>query len=100
MGRTYTPQYMRIRNDIINRINNGELKKDQRLPSERDIADAFGVSRITVVGALHGLEGKALYARSAAAALTSIVHRWIMRSREKCSALSSGRRASRSGTAF
>lgn len=56
MGRTYTPQYMRIRNDIINQINNGELKKDQRLPSERDIADAFGVSRITVVGALHGLD--------------------------------------------
>ena len=56
MGRTYTPQYMRIRNDIINRVNNGDLKKDQRLPSERDIADAFGVSRITVVGALRGLE--------------------------------------------
>ena len=59
-GKTFTPQYIRIRNDIINRINNGELKKDQRLPSERELADAFGVSRITVVGALRDLEAQGI----------------------------------------
>jgi len=56
MNKTFTPQYIRIRNDIINRINNGELKKDDRLPPEREIAEQFGVSRITVVGALHDLK--------------------------------------------
>ena len=59
-GKTFTPQYIRIRNDIINRINNGELKKDQRLPSERELADAFGVSRITVVGTLRDLEAQGI----------------------------------------
>lgn len=56
MNKTFTPQYIRIRNDIINRINNGELKKDQRLPAERELAEMFDVSRITVVGALRDLE--------------------------------------------
>ena len=56
MNKTFTPQYIRIRNDIINRINNGDLKKDNRLPSERELAEQFGVSRITVVGALRDLE--------------------------------------------
>lgn len=55
MSKSFTPHYVRIRNHIVSRINSGELKKDQRLPSERELADQFNVSRITIVGALREL---------------------------------------------
>lgn len=47
---------MRIKSDIINKIVAGELKKGDRLPSERILAEDFHVSRVTIVGALSELE--------------------------------------------
>lgn len=49
------PLYARIKSDIVNRIASGELKKGDRLPSENKLAGQFGVSRITVIGALKEL---------------------------------------------
>jgi len=55
MRREYMPHYIRIKSDIINKISSGELRKGDRLPAERELAERFGVSRITVVGALKAL---------------------------------------------
>ncbi|MFA6715152.1 MAG: extracellular solute-binding protein [Victivallaceae bacterium] len=56
MKKEYMPLYMRIKSDIINKITAGELKKGDRLPPERVLAEEFGVSRVTIVGALAELE--------------------------------------------
>lgn len=55
LKKEYMPLYMRIKSDIINKITAGELKKGDRLPSERMLAKTFHVSRVTIVGALSEL---------------------------------------------
>jgi DNA-binding transcriptional regulator YhcF (GntR family) len=55
MKKQYLPLYIRIKSDIVNRILSGELKKDDRLPTERELSETFNVSRVTVVGALREL---------------------------------------------
>jgi ABC-type glycerol-3-phosphate transport system substrate-binding protein len=55
LKKEYMPLYMRIKSDIINKITAGELKKGDRLPSERVLAKTFRVSRVTIVGALSEL---------------------------------------------
>lgn len=55
MKKEYMPHYIRIKSDIIQKISSGELRKGDRLPAERELAKQFGVSRITVVGALKAL---------------------------------------------
>jgi GntR family transcriptional repressor for pyruvate dehydrogenase complex len=47
----------RIVQDILQKIENGILKPGDRLPPERDLATAFGVSRTTVRDALRTLAG-------------------------------------------
>ena len=56
MQKEYMPLFIQIKSDIINRISSGELKKGDRLPSERELAETFGVSRITIRGTLRELE--------------------------------------------
>lgn len=52
-------QRRRVANDTIDRIKDmllaGELKADQRLPPERDLADSLGVSRPTLREAMRAL---------------------------------------------
>lgn len=60
MKREYTPLYLRIKSDIISKISLGELKKGDRLPAERELAESLGVSRITVVGALKELAAEGI----------------------------------------
>eukprot|EP00831_Metopus_contortus_P001492 TRINITY_DN10534_c1_g1_i1.p1 TRINITY_DN10534_c1_g1~~TRINITY_DN10534_c1_g1_i1.p1 ORF type:complete len:148 (-),score=18.45 TRINITY_DN10534_c1_g1_i1:3-446(-) len=55
MKKDYLPLYFRIKSELINRIIAGELKQGDRLPPERLLAEDFGVSRITIVGALKEL---------------------------------------------
>lgn len=55
MEKQYSPHYIRIRNDILRKIRDGILSKDSRLPSERELAEEYGVSRVTVCGALREL---------------------------------------------
>ena len=55
MEKQYSPQYIRIKNDILRKIREGVLAKDDRLPPERELAEEYGVSRVTIVGALREL---------------------------------------------
>ncbi|RAP74976.1 GntR family transcriptional regulator [Paenibacillus montanisoli] len=49
------PLYNQIRTYITDQIDRGELLPGDRLPSENELAELFGVSRITVKGALSTL---------------------------------------------
>ena len=61
----YTPVqssrlYEQIVDQIEDRILSGELQKDDRLPSERELAESFGVSRTAVREAIKALTEKGL----------------------------------------
>ena len=49
------PLYIQFKEYLLDRIERGELEPDQRLPSEREFCDQFGVSRITIRQALNEL---------------------------------------------
>jgi GntR family transcriptional regulator len=49
------PLYLRLQKRIRSAIQSGDLKPLDALPGERDIAEAFGVSRVTVRKALAAL---------------------------------------------
>lgn len=55
MEKEYIPKYVRIRNEILNKIANGVLKKGDVLPPEPEMAKQFGVARVTIVGAMRQL---------------------------------------------
>lgn len=55
MEKKYSPHYIHIKNDILRKIRDGILSKDDRLPSERELAEEYGVSRVTICSALHEL---------------------------------------------
>ena len=46
------PQYIKIYNDLLSPINNGELKEGDQLPTEMELSQKYGVSRITSKKAL------------------------------------------------
>lgn len=50
-----TPIYMIIESDIKKRIYSGQLKSGDMIPSENDLKDVYGVSRMTVRQALNNL---------------------------------------------
>jgi GntR family transcriptional regulator len=54
------PLYLRLQKRIREAIRNDELKPFDALPGEREIAEAFGVSRVTVRKALSGLDAPGL----------------------------------------
>lgn len=37
--------FLRLKNTLLNRIDNGELLPGERLESERDMAEKYGVNR-------------------------------------------------------
>ncbi|HEX7063957.1 MAG TPA: GntR family transcriptional regulator, partial [Bacillales bacterium] len=47
MVRTGTPLYEKIYKSLKEEILNGQYKEGERIPSEKELADLFGVSRIT-----------------------------------------------------
>jgi len=49
-----------VRNEIVDAIREGKLGAGERLPSERELAEQFGVSRVTVRDALRILEAGGL----------------------------------------
>lgn len=49
------PYYAQIKEYILYKINSGELKPHDRVPSERSLSEQFGVSRLTVGKALKEL---------------------------------------------
>jgi GntR family transcriptional regulator len=42
------PQYVRIRESLRERINNGEFSRGEKLPSEEELSTSYGVSRMTL----------------------------------------------------
>lgn len=51
-----TPAYLQLRDQIAEAVARGELRAGQALPSERDLATAMGLSRMTVRRAFRELE--------------------------------------------
>ncbi|MFF0864968.1 GntR family transcriptional regulator [Nonomuraea sp. NPDC003560] len=52
--------YMVVANHIAGKIERGELKPGQRLPSELDLAEQYGVARMTVRRAMKELRERGL----------------------------------------
>jgi GntR family transcriptional repressor for pyruvate dehydrogenase complex len=50
----------RVTESILQRIVNGEVKPGDKLPSERELGEQFGVSRTVVREAVRGLTGRGL----------------------------------------
>lgn len=50
------PLYYRIKQDLLTALESGELKPGDRLPSERELVERYGVSRMTVRHAMGHLE--------------------------------------------
>ncbi|WP_459479967.1 FadR/GntR family transcriptional regulator [Clostridium saccharoperbutylacetonicum] len=48
--------YDQVIDDIKNKIKSGEIKKGDRLPSEREMSEALGVSRTSIREAIRALE--------------------------------------------
>lgn len=57
------PKYKQLMRELLSRIESGQLKPDERAPSEHEIAARFGMSRQTVRQALGELEKEGLLYR-------------------------------------
>src|SRR4051812_44110775 len=55
-----TPLYRQLGDALADAVVGGTLTEGERLPSERDLAAALGVSRTTVVAAYRELEARGL----------------------------------------
>jgi len=67
------PKYYLIKQNIIKQIDGNQLKPDEMLPSEKDIMEQYGVSRITarkalgdlaVEGYIYKIQGKGSYVKN------------------------------------
>jgi GntR family transcriptional regulator len=58
-----TPAYQRIADDLAARIGSGELRPSDRLPPEQDLAEQYGVARMTMRQAISRLVDGALVVR-------------------------------------
>jgi GntR family transcriptional regulator len=59
----HAPLYLRIRHAIRRAIEQDWLKPNSALPTERELAEAFGASRVTIRKALEGLADEGLLRR-------------------------------------
>ena len=62
-AQAYVPQYVQIRDEISRRIEAGELRQGDRIPSLREMCDEFGVSSITARRALLDLLNEGIVER-------------------------------------
>ena len=58
------PLYQQIADHLLERIEQHVLRPGDRIPTEQEISEAFGVSRITAVRAVKELEAKGLVSRT------------------------------------
>lgn len=49
------PFYIQVRNDIRNKIENGEWKEGELIPTEMELSNLYGVSRVTIRTAIKAL---------------------------------------------
>ncbi len=74
-ARSSVPLYLQLRNILLKRINTGELSPHERLPSERELVQQFGISRMTVRRTLQDLVQEGiLYTRVGKGTFVSNVH--------------------------
>ncbi|MCB1845184.1 MAG: GntR family transcriptional regulator, partial [Halioglobus sp.] len=59
------PRYRELKDDIIARISAGELRSRDRVPSENELVDSHGVSRMTANRALRELHAEGYVERVA-----------------------------------
>lgn len=57
------PVYYQLKNIIQEKIKNGEYGEGELIPSERELSEAFGISRMTVRQALSQMESEGLIVR-------------------------------------
>lgn len=57
------PRYLKIKNEILERIQSGRLQADDRIPSEHELAKKYSVSRLTVQRAIRELVSEGLLRR-------------------------------------
>lgn len=57
------PRYMRLQNLIRQAVGDRRLTSGEALPSERDLCDAYGLSRVTIRKAIDGLVDEGLLER-------------------------------------
>jgi GntR family transcriptional regulator, arabinose operon transcriptional repressor len=67
MGRAHvqTPKYQQVYAVLRRQIQSGRLKRGDRLPSEAELGDQFGASRITITRAVRDLQSAGLVERRA-----------------------------------
>ena len=58
------PRYLKIKNEILERIQTGVLQADDRIPSEHKLAKKHSVSRLTVQRAIRELVSEGLLRRT------------------------------------
>lgn len=58
------PLYLQLRDRLMQRIHTGELPAGSRLPAERELAEGFGTTRVTLRQALAQLESEGVIYRS------------------------------------
>jgi GntR family transcriptional regulator len=73
------PLYRRIGEEIRAAVENGQLAPGQRLPSELELAERFGVTRMTIRQALDPLERTGLLVRRRGAGTFVAAHVPLMR---------------------
>jgi GntR family transcriptional regulator len=61
--RSPIPVYYQLRNIIQKKIQNGEYKEGELIPSEREFSESFGISRMTVRQALNHMVAEGLLIR-------------------------------------
>ncbi len=63
METSYTPKYIQIRDELVARIKSGQLKANAAIPSDRELAEEFAVSRYTAIKAVKELEKEGIVFR-------------------------------------
>ncbi len=58
------PRYLQLRDSLMLHISNGELPAGSKLPSERELAERFGTTRVTLRQALAQLQSEGVIYRS------------------------------------
>lgn len=56
----YQPAYKQVRDLILEKINNKEFLPGEAIPSEYELAEIYGVSRVTIRSALLDLQREAI----------------------------------------
>lgn len=56
-------EYLRVQRELTNQIRNGVYPENSKLPTERELCEQFGVSRITIRQALQNMENEGVIVR-------------------------------------